>query len=280
MQMDCGTVREQLDAWALGALDAAESRAVDEHLAGCPACTTLADVARDTAASIAMAVPLVTAHPALKARVMASAAVMSDLPARRPMRARRWWFAAAAAAILFGAGAMVWGGYLQTQVSDLQDRNASIGAGATAQSNQFATMRTELVQASAQNVSLATNQDAVLEIVSQPDVRRMPMSGTSVAPSASGRYIWSRAGGLGALVASNLPPLPEGRSYCMWIVYQNAWVVGGLFTVDDTGAGRLIVRDPGDTADPGAFRGFAVTVEPSTGTTKHTGATVLQSPIN
>jgi anti-sigma factor RsiW len=279
MQMDCETVRDNVDAWGLGALDADEARALEAHIAGCAECAALADGAHEGAASLALAVPLVSASPSLKARVMASAS-LTGTTARSQTTSPRWLLAAAAAAIVFGVGALAWGGYMQTQVSDLQDHNARARTDATAQSNQFATMRTELVQASASNVSLATNQDAVLEIVSQADVKRMPMSGTDAAPSASGRYIWSSAGGLGALVASKLPPLPEGQSYCMWIVYANVWVNGGLFMVDDTGAGRLIVRDLADGADRGAFRGFAVTVEPSAGTATHTGATVLQSAIN
>lgn len=277
MQMDCETVREQLDAWSLGALDAGASRATDEHLAGCPACTALADEARDTAGSLAMAVPLVTANPALKARVMASAAVMSDLPARRAMRTSRWWSAAAAAAIVFGLGAVAWGGYLQTQVSDLHGREASIGAGATAQSSQFATMRTELTQASAKNVSLGDAQDAVLDIVTQADLKRMPMNGTSAAPTANGRYVWSRTGNLGALIVNNLPALAAGSSYCMWIVYEGAWISGGLFDVDDRGFGRLIVHEVSDGQDHGALKGFAVTVEPSSRAPSHTGVSVLES---
>lgn len=279
MQMDCEGVEENIDAWALGALDVEEAAALDAHVAGCAACCLLMDAASERAASIAMAVPLVSASHQLKARVMAAASVMSDLPARRAANASRWWFAGAAAAVAFGIGALTWGGYLQTQVSDLHDREARGRIDATAQSNQFATMRTELVQASARNVSLGSDQDAVLDIVSRPDLQRLPMSGTIAAPSASGRYIWSRTGGLGALVTSNLPALPDGQTYCMWIVYENAWTRGGAFNVDQTGAGRLIVRDLASGQDHGAFRGFAVTIEPSTATTQHTGATVLQSGL-
>src|ERR1700682_4494982 len=119
---------------------------------------------------------------------MASAAVLSDRPAQRSILTSRWWFAGAAAAIVFGLGALAWGGYLQTQVSGLHDREARVGADATAQSNQFATMRTELVQASARNVSLGDSEDAVLDIVSQADMKRLPMNGTSAAPAATGRY--------------------------------------------------------------------------------------------
>jgi anti-sigma-K factor RskA len=270
MQMDCEAVRDNIDAWALGALEAGEARALEAHVAGCAACAALAGAAREGAASLALAVPLVSASPALKARVMASAPAFAGIPARAPSRMPRWWLAATAAAILVGLGALGWGAYLQTRVNDLHNREARARVDATAQSGALATMR----------AGLAGNQDAVLEIVSQADVKRLPMSGTDAAPSAKGSYVWSRAGGLGALIATNLPPLPEGQSYCMWVVYQNAWVNGGLFTADETGTGRLIVRNLGDGQDRGAFRGFAVTVEPSTGTTKHTGATVLQSQLN
>jgi anti-sigma-K factor RskA len=269
MQMDCETVRDNVDAWALGALDADDARALEAHIAGCAECAALADGARDGVASLALAVPLVSASPSLKARVMASASLTGPT-ARVHATSPRWLFAAAAAAIVFGVGALAWGGYMQTQVSDLQDRNARARTDATAQSSAFATMR----------AGVASGQDAMLALVSQADVKRMPMTGTEAAPSASGSYVWSRTGGLGALIATNLPPLPEGQSYCMWVVYQNGWVNGGLFAVDDTGTGRLIVRDLGDGEDRGAFRGYAVTIEPSAGTTKHTGATVLQSPLN
>jgi hypothetical protein len=279
MQLDCDGVEENIDAWALGALDVEESTALDAHVAGCAACRLLMDAASARAAAIAMAVPLVSASHQLKARVMAAASVMSDLPPRRAASGSRWWFAGAAAAVTFGLGALAWGGYLQTQVSDLHDREARIRTDATAQSSQFATMRTELVQASAKNVSLGSDQDAVLDIVSRPDLQRLPMSGTTAAPTASGRYIWSRSGGLGALVASNLPALADGRAYCLWVVYENAWIRGGTFGVDQTGSGRLIVHDLGNGQDHGAFRGFAVTIEPSTATTQHSGATVLQSGL-
>jgi hypothetical protein len=279
MQMDCNEVEENIDAWALGALDVEEAAALDAHVAGCAACQLRADAANDRAAAIAMAVPLVSASHQLKARVMAAASAMSDLPARRAANSSRWWFAGAAAAAMFGVAALGWGGYLQTRVNDLQNREARIGADATAQSSQFATMRTELVQASTTNVSLRGDQDAVLDIVSRPDLQRLPMSGTTDAPSASGRYIWSRSGGLGALVASGLPALPAGQSYCMWVVYEKAWIRGGAFDVDQTGAGRLIVHGLGGGQDNGAFRGFAVTIEPSAGTAQHTGATVLESGL-
>ena len=276
---DCEFVTQNIDAWALGALDAVEARAIESHIAGCADCAALAERARDAAASLALAVPLTSASETLKARVIAAASVLSDASPARP-RSRRLWQASAAAVVAAGFGAIAWGGYLQSQVGDLKDRNAVIRVDATSQSSQFATMRTELVQASAVSAGSSAAQDAVFDIVSQPDVRRTPLTGTAAAPAASGRYVWSPTGSIGALVATKLPRLPEGKSYCLWLVYDDSWVVGGLFDIDSTGTGRLVVRD-GDIEDAHAqLRGFAVTVEASIGVKQHTGATVMQSPMN
>ena len=42
---DCAAVREDIDAWALGALDAEETRALEAHLETCAGCRALADAA-------------------------------------------------------------------------------------------------------------------------------------------------------------------------------------------------------------------------------------------
>ena len=277
--IDCAWVEDNIDAWALGALDAGEARAIERHIASCGNCTELAARARDAAAALALAVPLTSASETLKARVMASASVLSAPPHARP-QPRRWLQASAATLVAAGIGVIAWGGYLQSQVGDLRDRNASIGVAATVQSGQFATMRTELVQASAATLNSSAAQDAVFDIVSQPDVRRTPLNGTASAPTASGRYVWSPTGDLGVFVASKLPSLEDGKSYCLWLVYDDAWVYGGLFNVDATGSGRLVVRDVGDVAAHARLRGFAVTIESSAGAKTHSAETVMQSRFN
>ncbi len=275
----CTWVEENIDAWALGALDAVDARTIDTHIASCTGCAALAERAQDAAASLALAVPLTSASETLKARVMASASVLSA-PANARPRPRRWLQASAATLVAAGIGVIAWGGYLQSQVGDLRDRNATIGVAATVQSSQFATMRTELVQASAATSNSSAAQDAVFDIVSQPDVRRTSLNGTASAPAAMGRYVWSPTGDVGAFVATKLPQLAEGKAYCLWLVYDDGWVYGGLFSPDAAGTGRLVVHDFADIAAHGRLRGFAVTIESSAGVKSHSADTVLQSPFN
>jgi Anti-sigma-K factor rskA/Putative zinc-finger len=278
MQMDCETAREHIDAYAIGALDTDEARALGAHLAACTKCTLLAEQARDGGTALALTVPLVSSGPALKARVLASAAVLSDVGSRR--RRSFWWQTAAAALVAASVIGLTWGIVLQRRVNRLGDRNASIAVDATAQSDQLATVRTQLVQMTDFSSKLADtvgSQDAVVEIVSQPDVRRIQMSGSTASPQASGRYLWSPTEEMGALVASNLPPLNPGQTYQWWAVYPGRWVAGGNFGVDGSGHGQLIVRKSDGVADTDAPLWFCVTAESTTGGDHPTGAIVLRS---
>jgi anti-sigma-K factor RskA len=276
-------VSENADAWALGALDAEEARAIEAHVADCDACAAIADDARETAASLGFAVPLAAAPAELKARVIASANVLREIPSQRGGTAttRRWWSAAAAAVAVFAVGAVTWGVVAQRRMNDLQSENDGLVAAATSQTNELGTVHAEISMASAQNASLASQSDAMLDVVSQPDVKRVSLNGTSAEPQASGRYVWSATTKLGVLVARDLPQLGDGETYCLWIVYENAWVSGGLFEVDATGTGRLVVQDTDDDAGNGAFRGFAITAEPVASAGKaHSGPTLLSSNVN
>src|SRR5436190_231315 len=71
--MDCEQVREQLEAYALGALEPDERDRVARHLAGCPECRRLAaayaEVAADLPLALAAASPL-RPPPELKERLV------------------------------------------------------------------------------------------------------------------------------------------------------------------------------------------------------------------
>jgi hypothetical protein len=259
-QFDCNDARENIDAHAIGALDAAEASALDAHLAGCAECARLADEARDGIVALALTVPLASGGQALKARVLASAAVLGDV--NRGRRPAFWWQAAAAALLVVSLGGLSWGAFLQRRVDTLSARDAAVRADATAQSARLASVRDE--------------RDVVLSIASRPDLLRLEMTGTGAAPASSGQYLWSSTEARGALVAEKLPPLPEGKTYQLWAVYEDKWVSGGRFPVDAEGNGSVIVR-PGGDAPGGKPLWFCVTVEPVPDGARHIDAMVLRS---
>jgi anti-sigma-K factor RskA len=71
---------------------------------------------------------------------------------------------------------------------------------------------------------------------------------------------------------SNLPPLPPGRVYQVWVVTAQAPVSAGLLTPDASGGGSVYFETPVDILPPVAV---AVTLEPAGGVPAPTGAAYL-----
>ncbi len=280
MPITCEEVRDNLDAWAIGALDADDTAALEGHLPGCADCTLAADAARSTASALALAVPLHAAPSSLKTRVLSSATAPQQRPVSKRPAAWRYWPSAAAAVAVIGVGIGAWGVNAQNDLNNLEDSRAVALSSASTAESQYATVSTQLVMASDANEELADTQDAVTEIVTQPDAARVAMEGTERSEESSGRYVWSSAAGMGSLVALSLPPLAEDETYCLWLVYETDWVLAGTFDVDEEGTGRLIVKDLDTTsATVGALTAYAVSIEPSGDLDEHSGEVVLRADI-
>ena len=70
----------------------------------------------------------------------------------------------------------------------------------------------------------------------------------------------------------NLPPLPPGRVYQVWVVTAQAPVSAGLLTPDASGGGSVYFETPVDILPPVAV---AVTLEPAGGVPAPTGERYL-----
>ena len=257
--MDCEAAREHLDAWALGALDTHDLRALESHLASCEACSALGDEARDLAASVAMAVPLRSSTAALKARVMGAARVLGA----RPDSMRRWRVLTAAAAAV-SIAALSWGTVMQFRAGDARSERDSLAVAATAQAEELVSLRTQVNDVASARDDLTetiATQNEVLDIAFRPDVVWIELSGTPAAPSAKGRCVWSKGESLGAFISENLPPPPASEHYEIWLIYESAWVSGGRFDVDRDGRGRLLLQKFWGTSSHGELRGIAVSLE-------------------
>jgi len=108
-------------------------------------------------------------------------------------------------------------------------------------------------------------------ILTAPDVARVDLAGQPASPNASGRAFWSRSRGL-VFNASNLPPLPAGRTYQLWVVTDQAPVSAGLLTPDAQGSFSDTFDTPVDIRPPVAV---AVTIEPAGGVPAPTGERYL-----
>ena len=122
-----------------------------------------------------------------------------------------------------------------------------------------------------------TTLEAQLSVLSAPDTARVDLAGQPAAPSASARVFWSRSRGL-VFTASNLPALPAGRVYQLWVLTdQPAPISAGLLTPDLDGRVTAVFPTSRDLPRPVAM---AVTLEPDGGVLSPTGDKYLVGLAN
>ncbi len=276
MSADCTDVAENTDAYVIGALDGDEARALAAHLERCADCTRRIEIAQGTSHALAFAVPLAAPSASVKARVMAGALAL-EAAQRKPQP--RWHSRALAAAFaLMAVGALVWGTSLQYRVHVLRGQNASLRGEVNAAAARHSDIDAQLAAetGTAKRLSdLVAFDDRLLDVSSEPDAESVRLVGTTLAPAATGRYVWSLSRELGALDVAHLPALADGMAYELTIIYAGRTENGGTFTIDGSGNGNLVVRDTDVTNEAGRPRSFAVLMAPAVKTGDTTGAVVL-----
>jgi len=205
-------------------------------------------------------VPQVDPPHELRARVLSSAPSRSPAATPSSPRPVAWWLATAASLAL-AAGLTIYTAQLRTRITGLESELRDTRARADA---------AQLQMVDAQRT--ATGAQTAVAILTAPDVARVDLAGQQpVSPNASARAFWSRARGM-VFNASNLPPLPAGRTYQLWVVTAQAPISAGLLTPDDRGSVSEIFNTPPDIPQPVAM---AVTVEPAGGMPAPTGEKYL-----
>ena len=113
-------------------------------------------------------------------------------------------------------------------------------------------------------------------VLAASDLVRVELAGQAIAPRASARAFWSRSRGL-VFTASNLPPLPAGRTYQLWMVTAQMPIGAGLLKPRDDGAVRAVLTTSPDVTQP---VGIALTIEPEGGVAAPTGDKYLVGLVN
>lgn len=101
-------VRGLFAEYVLGTLDARERRPVDEHLADCAECRALLAEEARAFDALGRSVDLVMPPPALRERVLRTAAASGTAPRMRRVQPLPWMLAAAAALVALVAGWQMW----------------------------------------------------------------------------------------------------------------------------------------------------------------------------
>jgi len=232
---------DALALYAVGALPAAEQKELEQHLAECATCRRELEALRGDAALLALS----TAGPAPPARSRARlVSALADERSARTVRRRRPFFEYApilAAAVLVLISILLWRENVQLR------------------------RRFEYLQARQHDdsVRLAKSQE-IIEMLTAPGVQRVSLNSADAAPQPHAKCMYKWETGHLLLMASNLAPLPAGKTYQLWIIPMSGTkpVPAGMFKPDATGNGWLM--DPPIAAGVGA-KGFAVTIEPEGG---------------
>jgi anti-sigma-K factor RskA len=262
-------------AYALDALEGADRARFEAHLAECAECERALLDHREALADAADAL-----REAPPARVRHALLERAGTGAARRSRARSVLGRAASMALAAGIAAVVTGAAVRARWEARLDRVAHEAADLRAQlaeemrtvaglRRQLDDEQKTLVQVKAESAE----RERSLALLADPGTQVVSLAGLKPRPEAQARMLWNpRAGGL--LVAADLPPLPEGKTYELWAIAGGKPVPAGLFGVDAAGRGTVAVPPLAGVATVDVF---AVTLEPAGGVPAPTGEMYLAS---
>ena len=281
-EMTHDEARASLEAAALDALDSPEREAVLAHATTCAECRAeLADL-RAVAANLAFAAPATpidgVRRDHIRARLLARAAAertaempvppavtptMTTTSFYRVINTLAWrrseWLAAAASILLVVSVAVL--AMLMNEREHMRDALRAETASAAAGRSAADSLRAALAA-----------RDSLIAGLTGRDVAVMTLTASGVrAPFA--RMFWDRATNRWTLVAHDMPALPSGKTYQLWLVTASSKISAGTFEPRN---GDAVVRAtyalPADS-----LKAIAVTEEPAGGVPQPTGRIVIVS---
>ena len=226
--MTCEDLRYSYELYALGVLEGEEKREVEAHLArNCAACEKYLKDALGVNALMLSQAQEVVPPSRLRRRVLSSVG---------QQRAGWEWVAALAAACSLIVA--LWLG-VEKRITDRELANAR------------ATLQ--------QTVGERDRLEQAVTFLNQPETRQVNFGQGQPAPPRGNFFLNPRMGVL--LIASNLPALPAGKTYEMWVIPKGgAPQPAGLFQSGPQGTAMHILTGAVDSNVT-----LAVTVEPESG---------------
>ena len=247
--------KEMIPARALSALDAAEARALNDHLSECDECRMELEEWEATAAAMAVSAKPMEPSPEVRERLLNEIRKELSVPTIIPFRSatRNIWTS-------FGSLGAIAAVILVTALI--------VGVILLWRENQAVHVELARLQ-----VELAGSQE-FLQLVNTPGARVTELRGADLAPGATAKLVYD-ASGRAMLMADKLPNVPEGKAYQLWfIVGNNPPMPGKTFVPDPSGKGMLKDQMPAAALHSAVF---ALTLEPASGVPAPTGSIYLRS---
>jgi anti-sigma-K factor RskA len=253
-----GHIREEdLELFALGALPNDEAAAARAHVSTCSECAPRLAEVRGRMALLALAAPQRQPGPDAKEHLLAKIATerRGQRQALRTDEGRApstmWWtwvLVPASLALALVCLSLSW-----------QNRKLE---------KQLTTAR----QAAQGMANEKHRADDLARTLMQPDTVTVKLAGTSQARFAAGVVKFNERLGVMLYAAEQLPALPSGKTYQMWLVpASGAPISAGIFKPEEIAIRLLTAQVPPNTTP----KAFAVTIEPDGGVPQPTGPQVL-----
>jgi anti-sigma-K factor RskA len=243
--MTCEELRDDYELHALGLLEEPERMELEDHLRrGCTVCTQGLRRAIAFNTGIVALVPDVSPPARLRKRVLASVGAEQS----------NWgWLSAwglATAALL-----------ICTLWLSVEERRRS---------GELESARSEIAKSHGQ---LAQVQ-AALALLNEPEAKQVTFGGGQTQPPRGRFFIHKDRGVL--LLAANLPPVPVGKTYELWVIPKGgAPKPAGLFQSDASGNVMYLSSGPIDASTTAV----AVSVEPEAGSNAPTTTPLIVAPV-
>lgn len=243
--MRCEELKDMFELYSLGLLEPAEKEEIDAHLGReCEACQLSLKEALAVNAMFLSHAPDVVPPSRLKRRVLAGVGVERS--------SWSWLWALAAACMLVVA---LW--------VSVQERQRTA---------ELAQARQTIIQINSERDRL----EQALAFLNQPETQQVNFGRDQPTPPRGKVFVNDRLGVL--LIASNLPPVPAGKTYEMWVIPKGGAAPrpAGLFQSTQQGTAMHILSGPVDVNSVGAV---AVSVEPEAGSSEPTTTPIVVAPV-
>jgi anti-sigma-K factor RskA len=122
-------------------------------------------------------------------------------------------------------------------------------------------------------------KEELLSILEARTVDLIVMSGLEVNPNGYGKVIWDPEKKQALLQVSNLPAVPAGKDYQLWLFKNNKPLPSGVFAVNDPSKDSFFKIEQMADANEQNANAFAITLEPEGGSPQPTGDIYLSGNV-
>lgn len=246
---------DDLEAYALGALDAAAALAVESHLSHCFHCSRTLAALETAAAALALAVPQERPPARLQAGLMAQLPPVAAAETRRgPATASAGragignYLLPLAAVLVIGlfAASLLLNFLNANRLNNLQQESAAAAARLNQLESGRAAADTQLEQLAAGTAHADTAIKGLMAtnylMAQQP--QPLPLQATSGDSQSEGLLLVTRDGRRAVLMLTNTAREAPARSYRVWLARNGQQVPMGIINVDDSGWGTMPLNPP------------------------------------